>query len=50
MRLIWLGPIRISAFWCSENASWAIHKAHYGRNKSSWRHGTAWLGKLKLMW
>jgi hypothetical protein len=32
--------------WCG----FSLHKWTYGPRRSSWRHGCAYLGRLKLVW
>lgn len=45
--MIAIGPFVLC--WHSVSAGWSIKKWRYFE-RSSWRHGTAYLGRLKIVW
>jgi hypothetical protein len=45
----WLGPLGLVIDHYPSGCGWAIHKWRY-YSRSSWRHGSAYLGRWKIMW
>lgn len=44
-----LGPVAVSFYVYPNNLGWGLHKWRY-MHQTSWRHGTAYLWRLKIMW
>ena len=44
-----LGPLALTIEWYAVYCGWGLHKWSYA-GRSSWRHGAAYLGRIKLIW
>lgn len=44
-----LGPLALSIQWYPVPVGWSAHRWRYA-GRASWRHGAAYLGRVKLIW
>lgn len=44
-----LGDFAVTILLCPVSYGWAVQKWRY-KHESSWRHGTAYLGRVKVIW
>lgn len=43
------GPLAVSVWWISVNMGISFHK-WFWKNQRSWKHGCAYIGRIKIIW